>query len=190
MRLDPQTVYQIFWLSHAGTPKTEIALRLRLARNTVTAHLSGRLRWQYDRKLRHRIALLTIPPINRKQPPPGMITLAESSYFFERRPTPKSILNRYELRIELVNGANFTTVEWAQECARKRNAANLEGVCMTRDAAKYLYGIRTDKLILPLLEIDSSDTPASLVSAAVGIMAWTQQDFVTLDSADVMRLVG
>jgi hypothetical protein len=94
------------------------------------------------------------------------------------------------MRIKLVDGVNYTTVEWAQQCAKKRNAANLEGVCMTREAAKYLYGVRSAKNIVPLMEIDSSDTPASLVHAAVGIMAWTQQRFVTLDAHDVLRLVG
>lgn len=60
---------------------------------------------------------------------------------------------------------------------------------MTRDAARYLYGVRTEKNLVSLIEIDTSDTPASLVHAAVGIMAWTQQSFVTLDVADIMRLV-
>lgn len=61
---------------------------------------------------------------------------------------------------------------------------------MTRDAAKYLYGVNSPRPIVQLIDIDSSDTPASLVHAAVGIMAWTQQRFVTLDADDVLRLVG
>lgn len=188
MRLDDHTVYQIFWMAHQGTPKTEIAFRLRLARNTVTAHLSGRLTCQYDRKLRNRISCLEIPSIRRRPTPTGYITITESSYFFERRPTPKSILNRYDLQTRLIDGVNYTTIEWSKRCAEKRNTANLDGVCMTRDAARYLYGIRTEKNLVPLIEIDTSDTPASLVHAAVGIMAWTQLPFVTLDIADVMRL--
>lgn len=190
MRLDDQTVYQIFWLAHQGLPKTEIAFRLRLARNTVTAHLSGRLRWQYTRRLRERISPLEIRPIRRRPTPDGFITIAESSYFFERRPTPFSIRTRFEMRMQIIDGVTYTTIEWAKRYAKKRNTANLEGVCMTRDATRYLYGFRSQKNIVPLIEIDTSDTPASLVHAAVGIMAWTQQPFVTLDTADVMRLLG
>jgi hypothetical protein len=177
-------------MSHQGIAKTEIAFRLRLARNTVTAHLSGRLQWQYSRRLRERISPLEIRPIRRKETPAGFITIAESSYFFERRPTPFSIRTRFDMRMEIIDGVTYTKIEWARQYAKKRNAANLEGVCMTRDATRYLYGIRSEKNIVPLIEIDSSDTPASLVHAAVGIMAWTQQPFVTLDTADVMRLIG
>lgn len=92
--------------------------------------------------------------------------------------------------MKIIEGVTYTTIEWARQYAKKRNTANLEGVCMTRDAARYLYGWRSEKNIVSLIEIDTSDTPASLVHAAVGIMAWTRQSFVTLDTADVMRLVG
>jgi hypothetical protein len=58
---------------------------------------------------------------------------------------------------------------------------------MKRDAARYLYGVQSERPIVPLMAIDSSDTPANLVHIAVGIMAWTGLDFVTLNSEDVMR---
>jgi hypothetical protein len=92
------------------------------------------------------------------------------------------------MRIRLIDGVNYTTIDWAKRCAKKKNNHNLEGVCMTRDAAKYLYGVQAKQPIVQLIEIDSSETPASLVHAAVGIMEWTQLKFVTFDAADVMRL--
>jgi len=187
MRCDNQTIYQIHFQAHRGYPKKQIASTLGLSRNTVIAHLSGRHRWQYDRGLKRRIDQLTIPPIKYHETPKGYITIAESSYFFERRPTPKSILHRYDLQVEIINGVNYSTVEWARNCAEKSNVAKLEGVCMKRDAARYLYGVQSERPIVSLMSIDSSDTPANLVHIAVGIMAWTGLGFVTLNSEDVMR---
>jgi hypothetical protein len=191
MRIDSQTVYQIFWLAHCGTPKTKISERLELARNTVSAHLSGKLAWQYDRKLRSRISRLELPATKRppRVIPQGYITIAEASYFFESRPATKSLLSHYDLRTELVDRVNYTKSVWARQCAEKRNVANLEGVCMTQDAARYLYGVKHDRKLVPLIEIDSSETPAPLVSFAVSVMDWTGQPFVTLDVADIIRFV-
>lgn len=60
---------------------------------------------------------------------------------------------------------------------------------MTQDAARYLYGVKHDRKLVSLIEIDSSETPAPLVSFAVSVMAWTGQPFVTLDVADIIRFV-
>jgi hypothetical protein len=191
MRLDESTIYQIFAMAHRRATKSEIASYLSITRDTVDSHLSGRFRWRYSLPLQRRIKNLQ-PPQPRKRPIPfGFISIAEASYFFERRPTVKSMLGHYrDLRTEMIGGANFTRHQWAQECAEKRNVANLQGVCMTREAARYMYGVKTDRFVIQLSDFDSSDTPAGLIHGALGIMAWTGQPFVTLDVNDVIRLAS
>lgn len=188
MRLDESTIYQIFAMSHRRIPKSEIASYLQVARNTVSAHLTGRLRYQYSLTLQRRLKHLSPDPVRHRFIPIGFISISEASYFFERRPTAKSILSHYrDLRMTTINQTKYTTAWWASQCAEKRNVANLRGVCMTREAARAMYGVRVQKNLVQLSDFDSSDTPASLIHAALGIMAWTGQPFVTLDVNDVMR---
>ena len=187
IRLDSATIYQIFWLSHTGLPKYEIARRLGIARNTVTSHLEGVLAYNYPHSLRVRISRLGKPKIRRRETPEGFISIAESSYFFQLRPTVKTILGYYRMQTRIINGCTFTTKEWAKKYAQTRNRPGIEGVCITPTAARYLYGIKQRSKLIRLSEVDSSDTPAALVHAAIEIQRWTQMPFITLDIQDVLR---
>ena len=187
IRLDSSTIYQIFWLSHTGFHKYEIARQLGIARNTVTSHLDGIFAYHYPHALRVRISRLSKPKKRRREIPEGFISIAESSYFFQKRPTVKTILAHYRMETRVLNGCTFTTKEWAKEYAQTRNKPGIEGVCITRKAARYLYGIKPRFKITRLSEVDSSDTPAALVHAAIQIQRWTQMPFITLDIQDVLR---
>lgn len=186
-RIEPATIYQIFWLSHNGMPKTEIALRLGLTRDTVFSHLSGRLSHRYPASLRRRISTLSKPPIRQRKIPDGFITIAEASYFFQIRPTVKTILQMYPLPMQLVDRVNYTRKEWVREFVAQKNDPNIEGILMTSQAAKYLYGVKARGRFVRLADFDSSDEPASLIHFALGIMDWTGMPFVTLDMQDVIQ---
>jgi hypothetical protein len=189
MKLDSATVYQIFWKAYSGLPKTEIARQLGVARNTVAWHLSGRLIPQYPERLRQRIQSLGTFKSRRRDIPPGMISIAESSYFFPTRPTVRTILAHYGMQTKIVGGVTYTTATWALEHAQQRFPNPPSGICMTIRAARTVYGEThaTRSKIVRLSEIDCRRTPASIVHAATQIMEWTQCEFVTLDELDVIR---
>ena len=187
IRIDSATIYQIFWLSHNGMPKSEIAHRLGLARNTVLGHLAGRLSHRYPQALRKRISTLQKPHIRQRTIPPGFISLAESSYFFQIRPTVKTILQNYPMKMQQVDRKNYTRPEWVRDFVTTKNDPGIEGILMTSQAAKYLYGIRTRGRFIRLADFDPSDEPASLIHFALGIMDWTAMPFVTLDMQDVIQ---
>lgn len=167
--------------------KNEIALRLSLTRDTVTSHLSGRLSHRYTASLRRRISTLSKPVIRERKVPQGYITIAEASYFFQARPTVKTILQVYPMRREIIDRANYTRREWVREFVASKNSPGVEGILMTPQAAKYLYGIRCKGKFVRLADVDASDEPASLIHFALSMMDWTQMPFVTLDLQDVMQ---
>lgn len=190
MRLDTATVYQIFWLSYSGIPKAEIARQLGLARNTVAWHLTGRLIPQYPPRLRQRISPINVSRSRSREIPDGMITISEASYCFPNRPTVRTLLAHYGMRTEIIKGATYTTLEWAKQYSAARFPNPPLGVCMTAKAMATLYGPSKmpKRKIIRLSDLETNDTPASIVHAAVSIMRWTKLDFVTLDELDVLRL--
>ena len=169
--------------------KNEIALRLGLTRDTVLSHLSGRLSHRYPATLRRRISTLSKPVIRPRKVPDGYITIAEASYFFQIRPTVKTILQVYPMRRELVDRVNYTRREWVTEFVASKNLPNIEGILMTPQAAKYLYGYRAKGKFVRLADFDASDEPASMIHFALRMMDWTGLPFVTLDLQDVMQFV-
>jgi hypothetical protein len=188
MRLDTATIYQIFWLSHQGIPKAQIARSLGVARNTVSWHLTGRLIPQYPERLQNRVRQLTIPEPKHKQPPKDTITLPEASYFFLNRPTARTIMSHYPIRTEIRNGITVTKPEWARECALRKTPTPPTGIFVTADAAEKLYAHSSQKRIVRIAEIPTATAtvPASVVHAAVGIMTWTGMPYLTINMLDVM----
>lgn len=189
MRVDNATIYQIFWKAHQGIPIAQIARSLGVARNTVSWHLTGRLIPQYPERLQQRVRSLTIPKRRKKAPPDSRITLQEASYFFLNRPTARTIMSHYPLRTEIRNGITVTTPAWARECAAARVTNPPEGIFMTSDCASKLYGHRSKKRIVRLVEIEQvaeETAPASVVHAALGIMSWTGLPYLTINQLDVL----
>lgn len=92
--------------------------------------------------------------------------------------------------MEIIDRKNYTRREWVEEYVESKNDPTIEGILMTSQAARYLYGIRTKERIVRLSDFDPSDEPASLVHFAIGIMDWTAMPFVTLDMQDVLRFVS
>jgi hypothetical protein len=183
--LDNASVYQIFYRSHVGDSKQEIARQLHVSRNCVLWHLSGRYLDEYDDRLFNRIRSMIhseqLQLTNSK-----WIPLVLASYFFPQRPCPRALSRSYRLRTRIIDGLRCTTRDWISEATVGQTLPT--GLLLTRPVCRLLRlenAEQEKQFLVPALRVHVPALPWKVVHRLVAIQDWTQMPFVTLTRADL-----
>ena len=190
--LETRKVYQIFYKSHLGESKLEIARQLGVSRNCVLWHLSGRYLDQYDDQLFRRIRPFVMRQ-NHDLPDGKWIPLLMASYFFPDRPSPKSLSpsTRYRshaIKTSVINGVRCTKRTWINDSLRGSDAPN--GLLLTHSACRQLkidVDPSSDKRtpLVPAFCVKLPQLPWEVIHRMIEIQDWTEMPFITLTRADL-----
>lgn len=125
--------------------KLEIARRLRVHRNTITAHLKGRV--AYSPALVLKLGLVGEPP-----PASGQrMTIYQAAALLPDQPSPSKLhrlIASGALRTERVGRALYTRQAWVRRCAARMFAPGL----YFRSESVYVYASRPGDLLRSLAE--------------------------------------
>lgn len=147
-KLTDSDVEKLHRLAKQGLPKNVIAARFHVHRNTITAHLSGRVAYSPDLVLR-----LGSSPSSPSPPPDQFLTIYQAAALLPDQPSPTKVYKLARagtLRTEVVEFRSYgawrklcTKLEWVRECALAMFPAGL----YYRSDSLYIYADRTLDLL-------------------------------------------
>ena len=142
---DPQIVL-LHRLNQQKIPKGQIARRLQVHRNTITAHLQGRVAYSPEMVVR-----LGLPPVAMPSREEAMrrLTIYQAATLLPDQPSPSKLHRLVRagiLRTERVAGSLYTRQSWVRRCASKMFQPGL----YFRSESLWVYASEPDTLLRSL----------------------------------------